>query len=133
MIGLATGIGGTTRLMRLIGRTAAAEMVLDGAPLPARRLYELGGVNRLVPSGRAIETALAWADRLAERPAKSLETLKRMLDAGERMPLDEALRREQELFQEIARTPEAMRLMREIQARFDAGETLRDVYGEPQV
>lgn len=132
MISLATGIGGTSRLMRLIGRTATAEMVFDGAPMTAQRIYELGGLNRVVPTGEAIEASLAWAARLAERPAKSLETLKRMLDGAEQMHLGEALKNEQKLFQEIATTPEALERMREIQARFDAGESIRDVYGGPR-
>jgi len=132
MIGLATGIGGTSRLMRLIGRTATAEMVFDGAPMTAQRIYELGGLNRVVPTGEAINASLAWASRLADRPAKSLEMLKRMLDGSEQLPLKDALANEQKLFQEVARTPEALERMREIQARFDAGETIRDIYGNPR-
>lgn len=128
MIGLATGIGGTTRLCRLIGRSATAEMVLDGGSLDARRLYELGGINRLVPQGEARGTALAWAARLASRPAPALATLKQMLVAADNLPLDQALAREQELFQKLAVTPDAAQGMKRIQDRFDAGETLRDVY-----
>ncbi len=128
MIGLATGIGGTTRLSRLIGRSAAAEMVLDGSPVGAQRLYELGAVNRVGAEGTALDEALAWARRLASRPAPALATLKQMLVAGDNLPLDQALAREQELFQKIAVTREAADGMKRIQDRFDAGESIRDVY-----
>jgi len=40
-IGVGTGIGGTSRLRHLIGRTATAEMVLLGFPVTARRVHEL--------------------------------------------------------------------------------------------
>lgn len=129
-IGLATGLGGTCRLARLVGRTVAAEMVLEGAPVSARRLYELGGVNRVVPEGRAVPVALEWAARLADRDPAALATLKRMLVANdEGRPIDEALAREQKLFQESAAREPAITGMARVQERYDAGETPRDVYG----
>jgi enoyl-CoA hydratase/carnithine racemase len=132
MIGVATGIGGTCRLVRLVGRTAAAEMVLDGAPVGARRLHQLGAVNRVAAAGEAVPEALAWAERIAARPRHSLVALKRMLNDAENLPLGEALANEQRIFQETARRPEALEGMRRTQARFDAGETPRDVYGPPR-
>lgn len=132
MIHVTTGIGGTSRLRTLIGRTATAEMVLDGSPFTARRIYELGGVNRVVPEGQSLPVALQWAARLAERPADSLATLKQVMADSDRMPLDEALANEQKLFQSVAGTAAAIADMRAIQARFDAGETIRDLYGPPR-
>lgn len=132
MIGVATGVGGTSRLMRLIGCTAAAEMVLDGAPLPARRIYELGGLNRVVPEGKALEVSLAWAERLAERPAGSLRALKQMLNDAENLHLGEALENKQKLFQGVAGSREGRKGMKRIQDRFDAGESLIEVYGHPR-
>jgi enoyl-CoA hydratase/carnithine racemase len=131
MIGVATGLGGTARLSRLIGRTAAAEMVLDGAAMSAARIGELGGVNRVVPDGQAVEAALAWARRLAGRPPAALAALKTILFESEELPLAEALANEQRRFQESARTPEALERMAAVQARYDAGELPRDIYDEP--
>jgi len=132
-IGVATGVGGTCRVARRIGRTATAELVLDGTPMRARRLYELGGVNRVVPRGEATPVALAWASRLADRPPHALAAQKQMLIAAEEIPvLSEALANEQRLFQRVVVRPEAMEGMQRTQARFDAGETLRGVYGEPR-
>jgi len=131
-IGVVTGVGGTCRLLRLVGRTATAEMVLDGAPFTARRLYELGAVNRVVLQGRALPEALAWASRLATRPAHALAGLKQMLIDAEELPLSKALENEQRLFQGVARSPEAFEGMARTQARFDAGETIRQVYGAPR-
>lgn len=131
-IGVATGVGGTCRVARLIGRTATAELVLDGSPMSARRIYELGGVNRVVPAGKALETSLAWASRLADRPPGALATLKRMLIDSDNLHLDDALANEQKLFQALVTEKPAPEQMRAVQDRFDAGETLREVYGEPR-
>ncbi len=132
LLGLTTGIGGTARLARLVGRTVAAEMVLDGGPVAARRIYELGGVNRVVPTGTAVSASLEWAGRLAERPPAALVALKQILNDSDDLSLTDALGNEQALFQKIAATPEAIERMQRTQARFDAGEPIRKVYGPPR-
>ncbi|MBM4269077.1 MAG: enoyl-CoA hydratase/isomerase family protein [Deltaproteobacteria bacterium] len=132
MIGVPTGVGGTSRLARLIGRTIAAEMVLDGAPLSARRIHELGGVNRVVPNGSAVTVALEWASRLASRPPQALAAIKQVLIDSDELHLRAALESEQRIFQETAATPAALSGMKATQARFDAGESIRDVYGAPR-
>lgn len=130
-IALTTGIGGTSRLARLIGRTATAGMVLDGGPVTATRIHELGALNRLVPKGSAVDTAVEWASRLARRPHASLVAEKQMLLDNDDMSLHDALRNEQRLFGSIANSADGIARMKAVQARFDAGETVRDVYGDP--
>src|ERR1700683_1290107 len=131
-IALTTGIGGTSRLARLIGRTATAEMVMLGLPLTGRRAYRLGGGNEVVANGKSIEVALQWASMLADRPPKALAALKQILIDNDDMNLTDALANEQRLFQSVATTPEAMQTMRRIQARFDKGASIREVYGLPR-
>lgn len=131
-IGCITGIGGTSRVARLIGRTAAAELVLDGTPFTARRMYELGGVNRVVPVGQALAVALEWAARIASRPPASVAGLKEVLIANDDLSLTDALRKEQETFAKVMLTPGSLEQMDRVQARFDAGETIREVYGSPR-
>lgn len=131
MLGLTTGIGGTTRLARLIGRTATAEMVLDGAPMTAQRIYELGGVNRVVATGTAVDEAVAWANRLARRPPLALATSKQILIDNDDLHLTEALANEQKLFGTTAVSRPGRDGMRAAQARLARGESVRDVYGPP--
>lgn len=132
-ISLATGIGGTSRLARLIGRTATAEMVFDGTPVTAARIHELGGLNRVVPEGRALEAAVEWARQLAQRPHESLIAEKKMLNDNDDMTLTDALRNEQRLFGGTVASAEGIAAMKAMQARFDAGESVRDVYGAPRL
>ena len=131
-IALTTGIGGTSRLARVIGRTATAEMVLDGTPMTAQRIYELGGVNRVVPEGQSLPVAVEWAQRIAQRPAPALAALKAILRENDDLSLTEALKNEQRHFQGVASSEEAIDQMSAIQARFDGGEAIRSVYGEPR-
>lgn len=128
LMGLSTGIGGAVRLSRLIGRTVTAEMLLDGAPMSAQRMYQLGGVNRVVPTGEARAVAIAWARRLSTRSPTAVAALKQILAAAETLPLDRALSREQELFQEVIRSPRGIAGIEKADARLEAGESMSDVY-----
>lgn len=131
-IGVGTGIGGTSRLRHLIGRSATAEMVLLGAPVTARRLEALGAVNRVVPEGRAVEVALSWARLVASRPPAAVAGIKQMLQGGdEALRIAETVMNDQRIFGSFSGAPAAMAGMRAVQARFDAGETPREVYGPP--
>ena len=132
-IGVGTGLGGTSRLVRLIGRTVAAEMVLDGAPMTARRIYDLGGLNKVVPTGEALETTLAWAKRLASHPPEALAGMKRMLIEAQEMHLFDAVMNDQSIFQDFSGKPEAVARMEDIQAKFDGGANLREAYWPDEV
>ena len=58
--------GSTVRLRRQIPYAVAAEMLLAGEDLPARRAYDLGLVNHVVPDGQALAKAKEIARRIAE-------------------------------------------------------------------
>lgn len=58
-------------LTRGLPRQFAMEMLLEIQPQPASRLHMLGLVNRLVDKGNARESALAWADQLAEHAGRT--------------------------------------------------------------
>lgn len=73
-----------------------------------------------------------WASRLADRDHSALATLKQMLVASDNRHLDDALGHEQKLVQGLAGQESAKVGMARVQERFDAGETLRDVYGGPR-
>ena len=132
-IGVGTGLGGTSRLLRLIGRTATAEMVLDGGPMTAQRIYDLGGINKIVPKGQALQVSLDWAARMAGHPADALAGMKRMLAETEEYMLYDAIMNDQRVFQSFSGEPTAVAKMEEIQAKFDAGASLRETYWPDEV
>jgi enoyl-CoA hydratase/carnithine racemase len=127
LMGLATGIGGASRLRRIIGRAVTSEMILMGLPMSPERLYGLGAINQVVAKGQSLETAIAWGTRLASMPPASLAGMKQMLSQGENMTLPAALENDQHIAQEVFRSPDGMARMPKIQGRYDAGEPMRQV------
>jgi enoyl-CoA hydratase / 3-hydroxyacyl-CoA dehydrogenase len=86
-LGIVPGLGGTQRLPRLVGTNKALEMNLTGDPVPAGDAYDFGLVNRVVPDHELLDTALAWARKLAGQAPLSVARIKELssdptLDAG---------------------------------------------------
>lgn len=57
--------GGVTRLMKAIPRAVALELIATGDPIDARRAYEIGLVNRIVPRAQVLAAAVALARAIA--------------------------------------------------------------------
>jgi enoyl-CoA hydratase/3-hydroxyacyl-CoA dehydrogenase len=86
-LGIIPGFGGTQRLPRLIGEAKALEMNLTGDPIGAYEAYELGLATRVVPDHELLDTALAWARKLAGQAPLAVKQIKTVsangdLDAG---------------------------------------------------
>jgi enoyl-CoA hydratase/3-hydroxyacyl-CoA dehydrogenase len=86
-LGIIPGFGGTQRLPRLVGEARALELNLLGESISAAEAFEYGLVNRLVPDHELLDTALAWARKLAGQAPVSVAEIKRVsavadLDAG---------------------------------------------------
>ena len=60
--------GGTVRLPRLIGMSHALDMILTGRGVSGAEASRMGLVNRLVPTGTAVEAAIALAKDIAKWP-----------------------------------------------------------------
>lgn len=77
--GLTPDGGGSDALAHALPPQAALEILLEGAPVSAARLHELGIVNRVVPAGSAVREALAWAGHLAKGPAFAQARIKQLV------------------------------------------------------
>lgn len=75
-VGLTPDGGGSWFLSQALPRQLAIEILLEGKPVTAERLQQLGVVNRLVADGTALDAALAWADELAQLSPNSVERIK---------------------------------------------------------
>lgn len=64
-LGLITGWGGTQRLPRLLGKSAALQILLTGERIPANQALTLGLVDELVSSQDLVECAARRAERAA--------------------------------------------------------------------
>jgi len=118
-MGLTTGIGGCSRLARLAGRATATDMVLSGSPVSAERLYNLGAISRLVPTGQALAASLDLASALAGKSPTAVAGLKRALAENDDVSLTEALRHEQKVFQSVVVTDQAVEAMQSVQTGYD--------------
>lgn len=82
-LGIIPGFGGTQRLPRLVGEAKALELNLLGDPIAAEDAYELGLANRVVADHELLDTALAWARKLAGQAPLAIEQIKRVAAAGD--------------------------------------------------
>ncbi len=83
--------GGTVRLPRLIGASRAMDMILTGRPVGAGEAYEMGLVNRLVPSGQGRAAAEDLATDLARFPQTCLRHDRLSALEQEGLPESEAM------------------------------------------
>ena len=60
--------GGTQRFARIMGTGNALYLLTTGARIDARRAYEMGFLQEIVPRGQALERALELARMIAEYP-----------------------------------------------------------------
>ena len=66
-------------------------MVFTGDRVPLERLHAVGLVNRLAPSGGALEMAMEWAAQIAEMPSNALAVGKQLIDSARLAGLKEQL------------------------------------------
>jgi 3-hydroxyacyl-CoA dehydrogenase/enoyl-CoA hydratase/3-hydroxybutyryl-CoA epimerase len=70
-LGLLPGAGGTQRLPRLIGVSAAFQLLLKGEPVSAQRALELGIIGAIVPPSALLASAQERARELARQPSRA--------------------------------------------------------------
>ena len=104
-LGVIPAYGGTQRLARAVGAGRALAAMLAGAEVGAEEALRLGLVNRVVePESLAAEaSALAQSIVEASAPLAARACLE-AVTRGARLPLDEALRLEAELFARLFAT-----------------------------
>ena len=82
---LGTTAGGISSLVTRMPHKLAMEIMLLGSKVPARRAYDVGFVNRVVPNGEHETAALAMAAELLELAPLVIGALKRLV--AEVMPV----------------------------------------------
>jgi enoyl-CoA hydratase/3-hydroxyacyl-CoA dehydrogenase len=103
-LGIIPGFGGTQRLPRLVGEAKALELNLTGDPIGAQEAYEFGLATRLVPDHELLDTALAWARKLAGQAPLAVQQIKQVSAAGD---LDAGIEAEKQGFGSVFGTEDA--------------------------
>ncbi len=102
------GAGGTQRLPRAIGMSAALEIMLSGRQLEAEEALRLGLVHKVVPAGEALAEAHRVAEALLANGPLALRAVKQAVLRGQDLPLAQGLNLELELFAEVLRSDDAI-------------------------
>lgn len=95
-VGLHPDWGGSFFLPRAVPSNLACEMFFLGDAIDARRAYELGLVNRVVPDADLLEETRGLAERLRKAPHESVAAAKRAVYMSEHESLERMLQYETE-------------------------------------
>ena len=117
--------GGTIRLTRLIGHSHALDLILTGRGVSGEEAKSMGLANRLAPSGKSLQAALALAESLVAFPQLCMRNDRMSSYRQWSLPLDEALREESRLGLEVIQSGETRRGA----ARFAAGKGRHGDFG----
>ena len=83
--------GGTWLLPRLVGWAKTAELYYRGRTVDAREALDIGIVNAVVPQSELMETAMQWAQEVADNAPMAVQTTKRMMRMGMEESYDTAV------------------------------------------
>jgi enoyl-CoA hydratase/carnithine racemase len=97
-IGVIPGAGGTQRLVRLIGPGRTRALVYSGRIVDAEEALRLGIVERILPPGAVLSTAIDDARRFADGPRQALSAAKASIAAAITSPGAPGIQAEREAF-----------------------------------
>ena len=97
-LGVTPGFGGTQRLVRLVGKLRAKEMIFTGDMIDAKRAFEIGLVNGVHPREQLLAHCRTVAQKIATRGPLANGRAKWLVERGYDIPLRAANRQEAETF-----------------------------------
>jgi enoyl-CoA hydratase len=112
-LGVLPGTGGTQRLSRIVGKSKAIEIMVEGGLFDFEEAHRLGIINYVWP---AEENGKTWWDRVMEyawgfcppnKAAKAVGRIKRSVQTGSEIPFETSLALERELQQQLFQSEDA--------------------------
>ncbi|MHB1007622.1 MAG: enoyl-CoA hydratase-related protein [Chloroflexota bacterium] len=103
-LGIIPGYGGTQRLPRLIGKSAAKLLVLSGDMIDAAEALRLGLVDRVVPAAELMSVAKDLARKLAGKAPLAVAHAKTAINLGMERELERGISLEITLFGQVCAT-----------------------------
>jgi enoyl-CoA hydratase len=103
-LGLIPGYGGSQRLPRLIGRSAALRLLLTGEIIPASEALRLGLVDEVVPAAELLPRAQRVAQQISAQAPLAVAAALEAVEQGLALPLDRALELEASIFGRLSAT-----------------------------
>ena len=96
--GLIPWDGGTQRLVHLVGRGKALQMVLTGERVDAHEACRIGLIDKVVDPDELMKTAMDMAHKMASKGPIALRFVKEAVLKGMDMTLEQGLRLESDLY-----------------------------------
>lgn len=108
-LGVLPGTGGTQRLVRLVGKSKALELMVSGDNFSFEEAEKMGLVNQVLPAEGWWDAVMAYARKFVPpgKAAKAVGRIKRAAQSGSEMPFSEALAFERELQQQLFESADA--------------------------
>src|SRR5215204_2762845 len=111
-LGVLPGTGGTQRLVRVVGKSRAIELMAAGELFDFERGAELGLVNQVFEADTAadfLEQVLTYARRFTapDKAALAVGRIKRSVQSGAEIPFEYGLALERELQQQLFQSEDA--------------------------
>lgn len=101
LLGIIPGGGGTQRLPRLVGPSRAKEMMITGRQVKAVEALQIGLADEVVEHDKLMTRAHELAESIAVGATRASAIIKRVVDDGMSMTLEEGLRAELNGFVEV--------------------------------
>ncbi len=108
-LGVLPGTGGTQRLSRLVGKSKAIELMIEGGLFDFEQAQEWGIVNHVWPAEGWWERVMSYARSFCppHRASKAVGRIKRAVQTGWELPLESGLALERELQQQLFQSDDA--------------------------
>lgn len=107
-LGIIPGWGGTQRMMTVLGKKKAMDMILFSKKLSAVEALEVGLVDRLSEPGNLMNDVMEMAKILATRPPIAVKCVLNAMLAGDEKGIDEGLRVELEGTRKVMHSEDAI-------------------------
>ena len=111
-LGVLPGTGGTQRLVRIVGKSKAIELMVTGQLITFERANELGIVNQVFEAGTLEEFSQMIHEYAVQfttpnKAALAVGRIKRAVQTGSELPFESALALERELQQQLFQSEDA--------------------------
>ena len=103
-LGLIPGYGGTQRLPRLVGPSAALKLILTGAIIDATEAHRIGLIDEIVPTDQLLTRGLELAATIATMAPLAITASLEAVRLGADLSLNNALATEATLFGQLCGT-----------------------------
>lgn len=97
-LGVIPGAGGTQRLVRVVGKALAMEMILNDRKINAQEALHFGLVNRVAPVSDYLNDALKLAEEIATRAPLAVRAAKQAISYSYESFLKDGLAEEKQIF-----------------------------------